>query len=149
MPAMCVAVAHIPAGRSTWATPDGRKAGEVLSNHVGPTSQRDASGPLAHIRSVTKLGLDSQFGSVHNMYITGIDSGEQLRRMIDLIDLYFSYGGHHLQINCQDRRVFIDAQEHPEKYPTLLVRVAGYMANFVELPKSVQDEIIERTPISL
>lgn len=149
MPAMCVATAHIPAGRSTWATPDGRKAGEVLSNHVGPTSQRDVSGPLAHIRSVTKLGLDGQFGSVHNMYITGIDSQEQIQRMIDLIDLYFSYGGHHLQINCQDRRVFIDAQKHPEKYPTLLVRVAGYMANFIELPKSVQDEIIERTILSL
>jgi pyruvate formate-lyase/glycerol dehydratase family glycyl radical enzyme len=149
MPANCVTVGHIPAGRATWATPDGRKAGEVLSNQVGPTSQRDVNGPLAHIKSVTKLGLDSQFGTVHNMYLEGINSREQVRKMIDLIDLYFSYGGHHLQINCQDRRVFIDAQKHPEKYPTLLVRVAGYIANFIELPKSVQDEIIARTRISV
>ncbi len=78
-----------------------------------------------------------------------VSKEEQVKRMVDLIDLYFSYGGHHLQINCQDRRVFMDAQKHPEKYPTLLVRVAGYNANFVELPKAVQDEIIERTPVSV
>jgi formate C-acetyltransferase len=69
--------------------------------------------------------------------------------MIDLIDLYLSLGGHHLQINCQDKKVFIDAQKYPENYPSLLVRVAGYMAYFVELPKHVQDEIIHRTSLAI
>jgi formate C-acetyltransferase len=69
--------------------------------------------------------------------------------MLDLIDLYHSLGGHHLQINCQNKDVFIDAQKHPEKYPSLLVRVAGYMAYFVELPRHVQDEIIHRTSLAI
>ena len=141
----CHVTAYVTAGASTWATPDGRKAGESLSNHIGPSDQRDVKGPLAHIKSVTKLGLDSAFGSVHNMYFTNIDSRERLHQLVNLIDLYHSFGGHHLQINCQDKEVLIDAQKHPEKYPTLVVRVAGYMANFVELPKQLQDEIISRT----
>ena len=140
---------YAAAGAFTWATPDGRKAGLPLSNHVGPTEQRDISGPVAHIKSVTKLGLDSSFGTVHNMYFTNIDRRERLHQMVDLIDLYHSLGGHHLQINCQDKDVLIDAQKHPEKYPSLLIRVAGYMANFVELPRHMQDEIINRTSLSL
>ena len=118
-------------------TPDGRKAGEPLSNHICLLDQRDVSGPGAHIKSVTKLGLDRGFGTVYNMYFTNIDGRERMHQMVDLIDMYHRLGGHHLQINCQDKNVFIDAQ-HPEKYPSLLVRVAGYMAYFVESPKHVQ-----------
>ena len=147
VPSDCIATAYVSAGAFTWATPDGRKAGEPLSNHIGPSEQRDVNGPVAHIKSVTKLGLDSGFGTVHNMYFTNIDSRERLHQMVDLIDLYHSLGGHHLQINCQDKNVLMDAQKHPEKYPSLLVRVAGYMAYFVELPKHVQDEIINRTSL--
>ena len=148
-PSDCIVRAYASEGTSTWATPDGRKAGEPLSNHVGPTEQRDINGPVAHVKSVTKLGLDSGFGTIHNMYFTNIDSKERLHQMIDLIDLYHSLGGHHLQINCQDKNVLIDAQKHPERYPTLLVRVAGYMAYFVELPKHAQDEIINRTSLAI
>jgi len=149
IPSDCIATSYVSAGAFTWATPDGRKAGEPLSNHIGPSDQRDVSGPVAHIKSVTKLGLDRGFGTVHNMYFTNIDGRERLHQMVDLIDLYHSLGGHHLQINCQDKNVFIDAQKHPEKYPSLLVRVAGYMAYFVELPKHVQDEIIHRTSLAI
>jgi pyruvate formate-lyase/glycerol dehydratase family glycyl radical enzyme len=148
-PSDCVVTGYVSAGAFTWATPDGRRAGEPLSNHIGPSEQRDVNGPLAHIKSVTKLGLDSGFGTVHNMYFTNIDSRERLHQMVDLIDLYHSLGGHHLQINCQDKNVLMDAQKHPEKYPSLLVRVAGYMASFVELPKHVQDEIINRTSLMI
>ncbi len=147
--ASCVVMAHVAAGSFTWATPDGRKAGQALSNHIGPAEQRDMNGPVAHIKSVTKLGLDKSFGTVHNMYFTNIDNRQRLHQMVDLIDLYHSLGGHHLQINCQDKRVLLDAQQNPEKYPTLLVRVAGYMANFVELPKYLQDDIICRTSLSV
>ncbi|MFB3885443.1 MAG: pyruvate formate lyase family protein [Thermodesulfobacteriota bacterium] len=146
-PATCVPMSNLSAGSLTWATPDGREAGATLSNHVGPTSQRDANGPTAHINSVTKLGLDEQWGNIHNLYLVNIDNDEKMHRMIDLIDLFHGRGGHHVQINCQDKKVFMDAQQHPEQYPTLMVRVAGYVAYFVDLPKELQDEIIARTSL--
>ena len=52
---------------------------------------------------------------------------------------------HHIQFNCQDKDVLLDAQKHPEKYPTLMVRVAGYSVYFTDLGKDVQDDIINRT----
>jgi formate C-acetyltransferase len=74
-----------------------------------------------------------------------VDDEEKIHKMIDLIDVFFSRGGYHVQINCQGKEVFIDAQKHPEKYRGLMVRVAGYVAYFVELPKELQDQIIGRT----
>lgn len=149
IPSDCIATAYVSAGAFTWATPDGRRAGMPLSNHIGPSEQRDVSGPVAHMKSVTKLGLDEGFGTVHNMYLTNVATREQLHRMVDLIDLYHNLGGHHIQINCQDKNLLRDAQAHPERYPSLLVRVAGYMAHFVELPRHVQDEIINRSLLAL
>jgi formate C-acetyltransferase len=81
------------------------------------------------------------------MYFTNVDSRERLHQLIDLVDTYFVMGGHHVQINCQDKEIFRDAQRYPEKYPTLIVRVSGYNANFIELPREVQDEIISRTSL--
>ena len=133
----------------TGATPDGRKAFTPLSDNVGPMEQRDTEGPVAHINSVTKLGLDRQIGTIHNMYLTNVDTDEKKHKMIDLIDAYHSKGGHHLQINCIDKVILIDAQKHPEKYPTLMIRVAGYVAYFVELSKKIQDYIIARTSVRL
>ena len=52
---------------------------------------------------------------------------------------------HHLQFNCQDKKVLLDAQKHPEKYPTLMVRVAGYSVYFTDLSTTVQNDIINRT----
>ncbi len=149
VPATNVSTAHIIFGTFVWATPDGRKAGERLSDNVGPGDQRDKEGPVAHINSVSKLGLESQAGTIHNMYFTNVDSDEKKHRMIDLIDAYHGRGGHHLQINCINKEILRDAQQHPEKYPTLMVRVAGYVAYFTDLSKMVQDGIIERTSIGL
>jgi len=148
-PGTSVSVSHISHGQFVWASPDGRKAGTPFSDNVGPADQRDTNGPTAHINSVTKLGLESQFGTIHNMYITNVDSDEKKHKMIDLIDAYHSRGGHHLQINCIDKNVLLDAQEHPEEYPTLMVRVAGYVTHFVELSKKIQDYIIARTSINI
>jgi pyruvate formate-lyase/glycerol dehydratase family glycyl radical enzyme len=148
-PATNVSVAHMIFGTFVWATPDGRKAGVPISDNVGPTEQRDREGPVAHMNSVTKLGLDRQFGTIHNIYFTNVNSDEKKHRMIDLIDAYHSRGGHHLQINCIDKEILLDAQKHPEKYPTLMVRVAGYVAYFVELSRFVQDYIILRTSVKL
>jgi formate C-acetyltransferase len=141
----CRPMSNATEGARVWATPDGRKAGTPLSNHLGPTEGMDVNGPVAHINSMTKLELDGHWGAVHNMYFVNIDSKEKLHRMVHLIDLYFSRGGYHLQLNCQDKGVLIDAQKHPERYRGLMVRVAGYAAYFVDLPESIQDQIIGRT----
>lgn len=56
---------------------------------------------------------------------------------------------HHIQFNCQDKDVLLDAQKHPEKYPTLMVRVAGYSVYFTDLGIDVQNDIINRTEHSI
>jgi pyruvate formate-lyase/glycerol dehydratase family glycyl radical enzyme len=148
-PGTAVSVSHISHGKFVWATPDGRKAGTPLSDNVGPMEQRDKEGPVAHINSVTKLGLERQFGTIHNMYITNADTEEKKHKVIALIDAYHGRGGHHIQINCIDKDILSDAQEHPEKYPTLMVRVAGYVAYFVELSRNLQNYIIARTSLNV
>ena len=52
---------------------------------------------------------------------------------------------HHVQFNCQDKKILLEAQKHPEKYPTLMVRVAGYSVYFTDLGREVQNDIINRT----
>jgi formate C-acetyltransferase len=141
----CRSVSNITEGARTWATPDGRKAGMPFSNNIGPTDGLDVNGPIASINSLTKLDFNRHFGAIHNLYLVNVDDEEKIHKMIDLIDVFFSRGGYHVQINCQGKEVFIDAQKHPEKYRGLMVRVAGYVAYFVELPKELQDQIIGRT----
>ncbi|MBI2909066.1 MAG: hypothetical protein HYX92_15590 [Chloroflexi bacterium] len=138
-------MSNVMEGARTWATPDGRKAGQPLSAHVDPVDGMDVNGPAANLKSVSKLEQDRQFGCTHNLYLVNVDSDEQLHRLVDLVDFYFSRGGHHLQFNCQDKEVYVDAQQHPERYRSLMVRVSGYVAYFVELPREVQDQIIGRT----
>ncbi|MBI2906664.1 MAG: hypothetical protein HYX92_03290 [Chloroflexi bacterium] len=138
-------MSHVMEGARTWATPDGRKAGTPLSAHVDPVDGMDVNGPAANLKSATKLEQDRQSGCTHNLYLVNVDGTEQLHRLIDLVDLFMSRGGHHLQFNCQSKEVFIDAQKHPENYRGLMVRVSGYVAYFTELPKEVQDHIIGRS----
>jgi formate C-acetyltransferase len=95
------------------------------------------------------LGLEKQFGSIHNIYLTNVDNEDKKHKIIDLVDAYHSRGGHHLQINCIDKETLLNAQKHPENHPTLMVRVAGYVAYFVDLSKEVQDYIIRRTSVNL
>ncbi len=143
-----ISVSHIIFGSFIGATPDGRNAGKALSDNVGPSDQRDVNGPVAHINSVTKMPIEREFGSIHNIYLTNIDTEDKMHDMIHLVDTYHMRGGHHLQINCIDKNVLLDAQKTPEKYPSLIVRVAGYCAYFNDLSKYVQDYIISRTSVN-
>ena len=68
-----------------------------------------------------------------------------LTQMANLIRAYFNLDGHHIQFNVIDRQTLINAQQHPEEYKDLIVRVAGYSDHFRNLSKALQDEIIERT----
>lgn len=70
---------------------------------------------------------------------------QQEKNLVDMLDSYVSKGGQHLNVNVFNRETLIDAQQHPEKYPQLTVRVSGYAVNFIKLTKQQQDDIISRT----
>jgi formate C-acetyltransferase len=135
-------------GYMVGALPDGRKAGEPLSEGgISPYQGRNVSGPTATMRSVAKLDLVKVTnGSVLNMRFNPdvLKDESKMRKFASLIRTYFEMGGSFVQFNIVGNDTLRDAQKHPEKHRDLLVRVATYSAYFVELPKELQDDIIAR-----
>ena len=139
---------NISHGEVTGATPDGRLAGHTLSDNSSPTMGRDLSGPTATVKSVAALDqVHFHDGALFNLRFDprGIQGDKGLEIIEGVIKTYFDHYGEHIQINVVDNETLRKAQEKPEDYRGLMVRVAGYMAYFTELDKAAQDSIIERT----
>lgn len=139
---------NIPHGQVTGALPDGRRAGEPFCDASSPMMGRDLNGPTSTVKSVAAIDQpDLQEGALFNLRFDpkGVQ-GAQGRTIIEgVIKTFFQDGGEHIQINVVDNETLIKAQQTPENYRGLMVRVAGYMAYFTELDKSAQDTIIRRT----
>ncbi|UCH70381.1 MAG: formate C-acetyltransferase/glycerol dehydratase family glycyl radical enzyme, partial [Candidatus Bathyarchaeota archaeon] len=138
---------HIYFGKSCGATPNGRKAGEPLSEGVSPSQGADTHGPTAVIKSVSKWDHTKTGGTLLNMKFSpqALKTEDDVKKVVHLVRTFFKLGGHHIQFNIIGTDTLRDAQDHPQNYRNLLVRVAGYSDYFVGLSKELQDEIISRT----
>lgn len=138
---------HVYFGEVMGASPDGRSAGLPLSEGISPAKGADINGPTAVLKSASKMDHLSTGGTLLNQKFTpSVVAGEEgLDNMANLVRSYFNLDGHHIQFNVIDRQVLIDAQNNPEEYKDLIVRVAGYSDHFRNLSKMLQDEIIGRT----
>ncbi len=135
---------HISFGAFTGATPDGRYAGDVLGNGVTPTTGNALSGPTAVMNSVVKLPLERIYNGANlNMRFQG--KKVKTDHLASLIRAYMEGGGMQVQFNMVDSVTLRKAQEEPEKFRDLFVRVSGYSAEFIDLSDIAQDEIISRT----
>ncbi|WP_027695613.1 glycyl radical diol dehydratase GrpM [Vibrio litoralis] len=140
--------ANVLFGKGVSALPDGRLAGKPLSDGVSPRQGKDVSGPTAAANSVAKLDhFIASNGTLYNQkFLPSSLAGEKgLRNFSGLVRNYFDRKGMHVQFNVIDRERLLDAQKNPHLYQDLVVRVAGYSAQFVVLAKEVQDDIISRT----
>jgi formate C-acetyltransferase len=138
--------ANVPLGQPVGATPDGRKAGKPIAEGVSPTHQTAEKGPTAIMRSVTKLPTTKMIAQLLNLRLApgSLDTEEGLHQLARLLRGFQAVKGWHVQFNTVPTETLLDAQQHPEQYRDLAVRVAGYSALFVTLDKATQDDIIER-----
>ena len=140
--------ANVPLGAQTGATPDGRYAHKPVADGVSPSAGFDTHGPTASANSVAKLdhGIASN-GTLFNMkfHPSALEGDSGLESFVALVRGYFDQKGSHMQFNVVSRETLRDAQKNPDKYRSLVVRVAGYSALFTTLSKSLQDDIINRT----
>jgi pyruvate formate-lyase/glycerol dehydratase family glycyl radical enzyme len=144
--------AHVLFGMITAASPDGRKKGEPLSDGISPVQQMDKIGPTATLKSVSSIDQRKfSNGTLLNMkfHPTALNNETGKSKLIALIRTYFAMGGMEMQFNIVSGKVLKKAQEKPEEYRDLVVRIAGFSAYFVELYKASQDDIIKRTELKL
>ncbi|MBU5676441.1 glycyl radical protein [Alkaliphilus sp. MSJ-5] len=139
---------YIPTGSVIGATPDGRYAKSPLTEGVSPHAGTDLTSPTAAMRSAAKINHDIHTGgTLLNVKLSPelLKTDKSLVNLASLIRAYFELGAFHVQFNVISTETLRKAQENPEEYKDLLVRVAGYSTQFVNLSREVQDAIIERT----
>ncbi len=138
---------HIYFGSVMGASADGRKAKMPVSEGISPVQGADRNGPTAVIKSAGKMDHIKTGGTLLNMKLMpGILDGEDgISKLAKLVRTYFRYDAHHVQFNVIDALTLRKAQEKPEEYRALIVRVAGYSDYFCDIGKDLQNEIISRT----
>lgn len=141
--------AHVPLGAVVGATPDGRFAGEQLADGgLSPMLGQDMQGPTAVLKSVSKLDnyLLSN-GTLLNVKFTPatLEGDAGLQKLADFLRAFTQLKLQHVQFNVVNADTLREAQQRPQDFAGLVVRVAGYSAFFVELSKEIQDDIIRRT----
>ena len=146
-PGLYSVTTHVALGLAVGATPDGRRAGAPLSQGISPVQGRDRKGPTAAMKSVARLEhvLVSN-GSAFNQKLNPafLRGGKGPETLSSLLRSYVRLGGMQLQWDLVDNEMLRAAQEHPEDYRDLIVRVSGYSAFFTDLERVVQDDIIMR-----
>ncbi|MPW26690.1 hypothetical protein GC105_12910 [Alkalibaculum sp. M08DMB] len=139
-------------GKLTAATPDGRFAGEPLADGISPVQQMEKNGPTGVLLSVANID-QSKYpnGTLLNMkfHPSAMKGEEGVIKLTNLIKTYFGMGGMEMQINIISSDVLTDAQENPDDYKNLIVRVAGFSAYFVELHIDGQNDLIRRTELAI
>lgn len=137
-------------GKNTGTTPNGRQKGEPFSPGANPAYGAEKNGALASLMSTAKIpyhyatdGISNTFGVTPNTL--GHDDETRKDTLVNMVDGYMENNGMHLNINVFNKATLIDAQKHPEEYPTLTVRVSGYCVYFADLTKEQQDDVIART----
>ena len=139
---------QVAEGRMLGATPDGRLQGQAVSNGISPANGTELNGMTAALHSgVAASGAHLSSGTAFNMTLNPmtIRTDEGAEKLASLVEGYFALGGRQVQFNPMGRDTLKDAQEHPENYPDLMVKVSGYSFRFIDLSRALQNDIIART----
>lgn len=148
-PAYWTMTNHTGQGNLSGALPNGRKAHKAFASGITPVSQ--VAGDLSACFKAVG-GLDSYCmpgGEAFNLKFPPINDKSDIEKLAQAVDAYFRLGGLHVQFNIMSYDILIDARNHPDKYPELLVRVSGYSAYFKDLNEAMKEEIITRTEYNL
>ncbi len=138
---------HVYFGSVVGAMPDGRRTGVPLSEGISPVQGADRHGPTAVLKSAAKIDHLRTGGTLLNQKFTPhiLADDDGIEKLGHLVRAYFKMDGHHIQFNVVTAETLRKAQQDPEKYRDLIVRVAGYSDYFVDLGSDLQNEIIKRT----